>query len=769
MHKQLDQNPEFEKTEITDIASWLTALDEIDSYLRFNRKIDTFKLVWPEKSRTKPFMNVTGAHHLYAMCGGLALKDTTEEFVTLAAAVVLVGRDLLFGHPGRNYRSSTDNAFDGLRLSQGLPISKIYPHEIHSIEDALQKFKDLMECAPAKSNEFGYLQNFERVLRFFVKDVGGVRKGGKIVRNDKILVSGRRDAKIQVQSVFRLPERDRVRIRRDGLAENEFIEDVEYFSSTILDQEDLKEAPTLAEQVIRRKAALDQIARGGQQLPLSWGRLSDAELALFLHALKEKTIEALRLTDYSRLHLEKCVATAVLFWGGRTPEELVRLRLYANRDCLPEHFPRTGCAYLFAEQHLVLPVARPKGSPRYRGADFTQAHPCTDRVMLPLGPFLHPWISKLPTSSRLKHSQNPAGLDGVEAFVCDAQELITQVKDLIQEIADQTGARLSVARLSKTLHHRVLLSTGDHAVASIGLGVHRKLADTALHYLSIPENVAVDHVVSTNRSIAKNVVTELAASGIKVKSPPKVTSSSAPQTYLGSPIDPLPETVHSIATQLENAVKAVRRDVVSESYRLRFHNAFASYIHMMLRYGTGLREVGDPIPDWRRINLDRGVIILSDKDDVASFSSRILPMPELMIEQLRQWQRHVANNIDYFNVLGGMKNNSSWPVISYLGYKRGRVELVQSTDAQIRDQVMEFIPEFNLPWNCNRHYLRSRLTELGCQGELIDFVMGHWTRGTEPWGRFSALPANHAHEKLRPFLDKVLQATGFRLVRIEEL
>jgi hypothetical protein len=43
--------------------------------------------------------------------------------------------------------------------------------------------------------------------------------------------------------------------------------------------------------------------------------------------------------------------------------------------------------------------------------------------------------------------------------------------------------------------------------------------------------------------------------------------------------------------------------------------------------------------------------------------------------------------------------------------------------------------------------------------------MGHWQRGTEPWGRFSALPAQTAIDALREPLEQLVREAGFRVVR----
>ena len=65
---------------------------------------------------------------------------------------------------------------------------------------------------------------------------------------------------------------------------------------------------------------------------------------------------------------------------------------------------------------------------------------------------------------------------------------------------------------------------------------------------------------------------------------------------------------------------------------------------------------------------------------------------------------------------------------------------------------------FPLPANCHRHYLRSELIEEGCSLDVVDAFLGHWSRGEEPWSRFSGLSplvfARELKEHLVPILER---------------
>jgi hypothetical protein len=79
--------------------------------------------------------------------------------------------------------------------------------------------------------------------------------------------------------------------------------------------------------------------------------------------------------------------------------------------------------------------------------------------------------------------------------------------------------------------------------------------------------------------------------------------------------------------------------------------------------------------------------------------------------------------------------------------------------------ALEQVTGYTLPRNTSRHWLRSRLVQMGMSGEHIEFFMGHWQRGAEPWGRYSALPARIAIESLRDPIEQLVCEAGFHVVR----
>ncbi|WP_031410420.1 hypothetical protein [Thiomonas sp. FB-Cd] len=90
--------------------------------------------------------------------------------------------------------------------------------------------------------------------------------------------------------------------------------------------------------------------------------------------------------------------------------------------------------------------------------------------------------------------------------------------------------------------------------------------------------------------------------------------------------------------------------------------------------------------------------------------------------------------------------------------------MIERPTAEMRQQF-KLLTGYGLPLNSSRHWLRTRLAQEGVPGEMIEAFMGHWQRGAEPWGRYSALPARVVTETLRPTLEKLVCEAGFSALR----
>jgi hypothetical protein len=283
----------------------------------------------------------------------------------------------------------------------------------------------------------------------------------------------------------------------------------------------------------------------------------------------------------------------------------------------------------------------------------------------------------------------------------------------------------------------------------------------------------------------------LALAGINQQpfSPEEVTSPAcnqqAPQ-HTGSPLSPQKEKLQNWVALLQANIRSSRKNVLSQDYWLEVHNAHALYIDFMLRFALGLRDVDMPLPSWDRINLSRHTVFIDDKGDIAGTGSRVLPIGPIVIGQLIEWRSYLERNTPELIELGVEKNSIlSGPVIQFLIRRERKTKLGHPTDSVIREYRRNVLGSFDLPVNCNRHYLYSTLTESALSGhisestalhcgstslnssllELIDVAFGHNHRGREPGGVFSMLSPAIICDRLRSPLNQVMESLDFRIVR----
>lgn len=755
---------DFKFTTSEVVQSWFTLVHKLEPFGAWD-KTST------EIGAVAPFARMIGKHPLYVMIGELDRVQPDIKVLHIIALMLLITHELA-ERKIRNTWSASVSVFNAVRLIavNAEDVFKYFPFEKKTINDYYDVFCELFASREERGFrpvEITRLNQIKLVLQYFVTRVGGRRRGGRIVVQSKLRTSG---LLLDIQQVSNVNSNLLNYSRKSGLALIELSEPFEFVSvNTDPDPEcDIhdKGEVSLAQQVLERRNLIAMISRSNQLIPQDWNYLSDAEVALLLHGIRVELKKSLQGHDclYGRAVLrgEACIALYFMLWAALDVSQLMRLRIYVSVEKLPKKFPEDGAAYLEDEKLIVLPVIRPNGRPAYKGSEFDLAHSVGDRIFLKIGPLIHPLIYMLPRVNKWSNSETESASS--EMFASTYEELSKAINQLLSELSKQTGGHFTKARIRNVLPRRLYHRIGDLAQVALGLNYRHPLADTALHYLSVDAKVVTAQVQVTADELRQSVIAELDAAQIQTNKVVLHTQAANENTLVGSPIDPLPETIWQVRISFQQLVKDARKNVLTDDYRIMLHNAFASYVHCMLRFATGVRDVGEPLPRWNRINLTRQLIILSDKDDASSYSSRVLPLATMLVQQLEYWRIYIDLLGPQLRVHGvGVEEYASMsaPIIFYLKRKKSGLEVVNSQNAKIRESIESHLNWFKLPWNCNRHYLRSCLVERGCKSEYIDAFMGHWNHGREPWGAYSALPAAQIISELRPHLDAVLESAGF--------
>jgi len=569
---------------------------------------------------------------------------------------------------------------------------------------------------------------------------------------------------LQIQTVTRLRTTTVEALKRSGLSLAECDPQEEYVEWTETGEDDpldltppVPKERSLAEQVLRTRALIARRERSMQLLAADWTRLTEAEVARLWQALCADSKSQDPATR------ETAALLGLALWTShplQTEDDggLCAMTVLSHAQDAPQA-PSPHPLLLLDRWTLRLPVRRPAGQPVYRGVDRSKARPCANAIDVPLPVVLRPVIDALPSVQRLSTHPRKTQVDAYEIKPGPLQQLAAA---WLRDQVIQTSGRLTLSAVGQWMFRRLVEQRRDHALASLATGRPHLLADTGLHYLHVPTGDLVRWIrQEQDRAWGALQQADPHLGENDGAHPASAIEPDAPVIGVGAPIVPLDRTVQALAHSLDQALTHARSTPLADDALLILHNAFTLYVHALLRFSLGLRDVGQPLPHWNQIDGHHGVVLLSDKDDAAASATRLAPLCTTALEQLRVYARHARATLTR---LTPETLISPPPVLFYLRRVRGRLECIDRPTQKMH-AALEQVTGYTLPRNTSRHWLRSRLAQMGLSGELIEFFMGHWQRGAEPWGRYSALPARRVIESLRDPIEQLVREAGFHVVR----
>ncbi|MBS1826411.1 MAG: hypothetical protein JST93_13925 [Acidobacteria bacterium] len=603
-----------------------------------------------------------------------------------------------------------------------------------------------------------------------------------------------------------------------GLALNELAGEVEYITEDAEGPE-VQEPPQISGATVARQAAtmkqrLVQIERSAQMLPGSWSRLSPAEVAYGLRDMRRwlRTAETTanlytsedEITRDGNVELtasphepddeidgadgqtlarativEACAALATMLWLSKPLEDALQLRFYAT-PADAEREAWIGVGYVTGTRTWVLPAIRPKQEPVHRSSDFTLAEPVSRCLFLPDHGAAWAYFQRL-TGWASARPGAPAA-----AFAVGEEAIAAAIDEFFLRCLAATESRVTHARWRDTLFNRVVDQTGDTATAAAMLARAHRLGDTQLHYARFPVKTLVTQYQAACAELIDAVLNELAYSDPRLPSnDPRKLRGARPSpsvvkeaVAIGTRVCP---TVPSV-TRLIEGLAELHEETAGPATELQplidFHNALTTYTCWLLRFGTGYRDARTLIPLISDLDLEGRLLLVSDKDDSTGFNTRILPLADIVAEQLEHYRRHrqtlasrlLLRSPDFAlamiqgDVRGAGIANDKHPASRLLRFivPRGSNLVAKPVGGKALLAAMsKRFSWFRLPTNCNRHYVRSRLVADGCQPEYVDYLMGHWVRGREPLSPFSTLPPRMYLDDVRPRLDRILAGDGW--------
>ncbi|MDE1978064.1 MAG: DNA breaking-rejoining enzyme, catalytic core [Betaproteobacteria bacterium] len=720
----------------------------------------------PAATRLQPFRGVMSSHPLYTLLGSWHWRNANaahDPVILKAVAMVVLfakarAQELAAEQAGSSpiYDACTalrelvhdhqiladrQQANDWIRI----PTSSERASQVDAIRRIIEpvlRHHDLL-VAPAQQDDEGSGETYSPPPQKLRLDLGDT---------------------LQIQSVTRLRTTTVEALKRSGLSLAEFDPQEEYVEWTETGEDDpldltppMPRERSLAEQVLRTRALISRRERSMQLLAADWTRLTEAEVARLWQALRADCKSQDPATR------ETAALLGLALWTSHPLQTedgggLCAMTVLSHAQDAPQ-VPSPHPLLLLDRWVLRLPVRRPAGQPVYRGVDRSKARPCADAIDVPLPVVLRPVIDALPSVQRLSPHPRKTPVDAYEIKPGPLQQ---QAAAWLRDQVRQTSGRLTLSAVGQWMFRRLVEQRRDHALASLATGRPHLLADTGLHYLHVPTGDLVRWIrQEQDRAWGALQQADPRLGENDGAHPASAIEPDAPDIGVGAPIVPLDRTVQALAHSLDQALTHARSTPLADDALLILHNAFTQYVHALLRFSLGLRDVGQPLPNWNQIDGHHGVVLLSDKDDISASATRLAPLCTTALEQLRVYARHARATLTR---LTPETLISPPPVLFYLRRVRGRLECIDHPTREMH-AALEQVTGYTLPRNTSRHWLRSRLVQMGLSGELIEFFMGHWQRGAQPWGRYSALPARRVIESLRDPIEQLVREAGFHVVR----
>lgn len=515
----------------------------------------------------------------------------------------------------------------------------------------------------------------------------------------------------------------------------------------------------------RKRPYLASISMHNQRLLHRWEMLTCFELACFMSAVSELTAED-SCAEHIYLKISKLELASVaitVFLRSLPLSELKSFYLcdIKNPEIAPPGYQyyhvKTGCWIVYPPK---LPVNMMFGD-----AFYSSAVPRKEFFHVTSGTGLERIIDQYIATIRPDHY-------GKTLFSSAEKIYDKPLARFLSKINKRYGTRLTVKRLEVYMHNFLARQKeSDLTMAMLLTGRKDSLGMPPLHYTAYPVGDLQKMYQKCCTDVMKSISQEAAANNMSC--PLDDAHPDVPDPCIGTSgtaYRPRQASVQMMVEGLLNRMNEIGDMPRNLEKLLCLHNNIMRYTAILFAFSTGFRAVTSPLLPPSQIDPVTGFAAISDKDGVDYYNARIVWLPPVCVEQYSLYLAHLDHllpklellDLELFNslryILGHPLPSDKLPLFFFLK-NNAQHKVITPTDIwkQIRRDL-----KFEMPANTNRHYLRSSLLELGCPPEYIAAFMGHWERGEEPWGMYSALSPQCYAEILARYLVPLLDRDGWK-------
>jgi hypothetical protein len=347
------------------------------------------------------------------------------------------------------------------------------------------------------------------------------------------------------------------------------------------------------------------------------------------------------------------------------------------------------------------------------------------------------------------------------------------VTAFLRSINRKYKTRLTKTRIANDLFQRLYQYGGDIVEPMLITGRGHYLGMVPLHYSS-PSLYRLQTVYTDTCQLISDAVYQ---SLEKPAKPAKVNKDQFPkseaiQKYAGG----RHYLIKGMVTKLVDGEQGLVQRFTEclkfagfNDYWVNLHNDYTLYVAEMLGFATGYRAVRDPLDSLAQIDWETGFACISDKDDLDYYNARLVWIPSLVRDQIHNYQQHCRQLGERLMLINprlakkllthGDHFDDAAPFL-FLLKPDGR--LLKLRPSEIYKRLQNVFP---VPVNANRSYLRNRLREFDCPGEMVNYFLGHWENGEEPFGPYSSLSPQAYKKTFAPLLEQIMKEDGWRSIQ----
>lgn len=218
------------------------------------------------------------------------------------------------------------------------------------------------------------------------------------------------------------------------------------------------------------------------------------------------------------------------------------------------------------------------------------------------------------------------------------------------------------------------------------------------------------------------------------------------------------------------------------------HNAFTAYTVMLLFNATGHRPVVDPFCFKIHYDLNIGMMLIDDKAVSERHRYRMVTLPSLAIEQLKEYEKHlkwllchlidekILINPKYavhqlFNKDLPIKKQQL-PLLFFLKKANSSIETHSVRLSSLKQHIDKVWP---VPYNASRHIIATRLRQKSSTDltntlavEAIETHLGHMQGIQHPFGATSVTSPAAYQEQINPSLNELLLTHNWSIIRAKQ-